>query len=329
MLNQIDRKTIIEIRKSLEYLYKKLPNYYLRVFIKGEKVRSSSIDFQPLLDTGLIEKSNNYFFSKYSIYPIKNCFILTDQFSNRNLDRVFPISDDESGFLARKLIVKENEIGIDIGTGSGIYAVVAAQKAKKIFAIDINLKVIEYVRFNALLNGVEDKVEFILGDTYDDLTNEKFDFIVSDPPVVPTPRNANFWLHSNGGPEGTNVLGKIFDGLASHIKKGTRLQMVSLSLENGASPTIINFINKHFRKLKYKIELTELYGGPLKNLDPLCKIFESERYFEEWKALFKKKEYNQLHYFYLFAKPSNKYSLRFHVAQIGNWKSRLKRLSPT
>lgn len=81
--------------------------------------------------------------------------------------------------LARRLSVNEGEIGLEIGTGSGICAICGAKKgAKRIVAADINMKVKNYFDFNTILNNVEDnvedKVEFILGDVYGDIGSEKF-----------------------------------------------------------------------------------------------------------------------------------------------------------
>lgn len=329
MLNSSDHNTISSTRNILTKLLRNHGPKFKALFLDEKPVSIKNNDLVPLLDLELITECDGRIRSNYRIYPVRNCFIITDQFSNRRLDRVFPISDDESGFLASKIIARENEVGLDMGTGSGIYAVVAAQKARKVFAVDINPQVRQYVLFNAALNGVYDKVEFVHGDVFENLNNLKFDFIVSDPPVVPVPKNASFWLHSNGGQDGSETLEKIFEGLSDHLGRGARLQMVLLSLENGDAPIIVKLIQRIFEKRKYKVDLTELYGKPLLHLESLFKLFKHERQVNEWRSLIQKKGYNRLHYFYLYGRPSSRYSILFHEARIGNWKARLERLSPT
>jgi len=63
-------------------------------------------------------------------------------------------------------IVKPGEIIVDMFAGIGYFSIILAKycKPKKIYAIDINPKAIEYLRKNIWLNEVEDKIEILQGD---------------------------------------------------------------------------------------------------------------------------------------------------------------------
>ena len=62
--------------------------------------------------------------------------------------------------------VKQGEVIVDMFAGLGFFTILLAKtKIKKIYAIDINHKAIEYLEKNIWLNNVEDKVEPILGDS--------------------------------------------------------------------------------------------------------------------------------------------------------------------
>lgn len=71
---------------------------------------------------------------------------------------------------------------LDLGTGSGVGAVFSARRGAKVTAIDINPEAVRCARMNALLNGVEDRVEVLHGDLFSPLTDERFDLILFNPP---------------------------------------------------------------------------------------------------------------------------------------------------
>ncbi|MEM3865885.1 MAG: methyltransferase [Candidatus Bathyarchaeia archaeon] len=95
-----------------------------------------------------------------------------------------------SKFLVKKLIVKRGDYVLDLGTGSGIQAIFAAEKARKVVAIDINPKSILCVKINAKLNNVENKIEARKGDLFTPVKNEKFNLIIFNMPYLPLkPKN--------------------------------------------------------------------------------------------------------------------------------------------
>ncbi len=60
--------------------------------------------------------------------------------------------------------IKNNEIVFDLFAGVGPYAIPAAKRAKKVIAIDTNPYAIKYLKENAELNKVEDKIKAYVGD---------------------------------------------------------------------------------------------------------------------------------------------------------------------
>ncbi len=95
-----------------------------------------------------------------------------------------------SKFLAKKLIVKKGDYVLDLGTGSGIQAVFAAEKARKVIAVDINSKSVLCAKINVKLNNFEDKIEVRKGDLFSPVNNEKFSLIIFNMPYLPlNPKN--------------------------------------------------------------------------------------------------------------------------------------------
>jgi predicted RNA methylase len=77
-------------------------------------------------------------------------------------------------------IVKSGHYVIDLGTGSGILAILAAKEGARVTAIDINLDSLRYARAAAELNGVTDKIEFVHSDFADYVPAEQADAVICE-----------------------------------------------------------------------------------------------------------------------------------------------------
>ena len=75
---------------------------------------------------------------------------------------------------------------LDLGTGSGIIAIALTKFITdcKIMSSDISQQALFIARKNARLNLVDEKIEFIASDLFENLPKTKFDIIVSNPPYV-------------------------------------------------------------------------------------------------------------------------------------------------
>ncbi|HVV51168.1 MAG TPA: methyltransferase [Polyangia bacterium] len=71
---------------------------------------------------------------------------------------------------------------LEVGTGTGFLALLAAQRAARTVGIDINPEAVRALRINALLNHLEDKVEARQGDLFAPVAGEQFDVIIFNPP---------------------------------------------------------------------------------------------------------------------------------------------------
>ncbi len=105
-----------------------------------------------------------------------------------NEDVLIPRQDTE--ILVEEVINIANKINaktiLDLCTGSGAIAVSLAKyiKESKITAIDISQNAIEISRKNAINNQVENQIKLIKSDLFQNITPQKFDIIVSNPPYI-------------------------------------------------------------------------------------------------------------------------------------------------
>jgi release factor glutamine methyltransferase len=70
---------------------------------------------------------------------------------------------------------------LDMGTGSGVNAILAARHAPEVLAVDINPYAVEAARANAARNGVADRISADLSDIFTNVAG-RFDLIIFDPP---------------------------------------------------------------------------------------------------------------------------------------------------
>ncbi|MBD3407629.1 MAG: methyltransferase domain-containing protein [Candidatus Lokiarchaeota archaeon] len=78
-------------------------------------------------------------------------------------------------------VVTRNSFCIDVGTGSGILAILAAKKgARKVTAIDINAESLEYAKKSAERNNVADRIDFVNSHFDDFIPAEKADVVMCE-----------------------------------------------------------------------------------------------------------------------------------------------------
>lgn len=77
--------------------------------------------------------------------------------------------------------VRESDMVLDMGTGSGLQAILAALKADRVLALDINPEAVRCARRNVAINGLAHRVKVIRSDLFQKVQG-RFDLILFDPP---------------------------------------------------------------------------------------------------------------------------------------------------
>jgi release factor glutamine methyltransferase len=124
---------------------------------------------------------------------------------------------------------------VDVGTGSGCLAIASLRQhaGARFVAIDISPSALEIAERNARALDVAHRIEFRLGDLLEPVADlEPFDVIVSNPPYIPTreierlePGVRDYEPHIalDGGPNGLNVVSRLVEQSARHLKPGGHL----------------------------------------------------------------------------------------------------------
>ena len=71
---------------------------------------------------------------------------------------------------------------LDIGTGSGVHAVIAATRGCRVTAVDIEPRPVACAKANAALNGVEESLRVFQGDLFGPVESETFDVVLASLP---------------------------------------------------------------------------------------------------------------------------------------------------
>jgi methylase of polypeptide subunit release factors len=106
------------------------------------------------------------------------------------------------------------ERALDVGTGSGAQALLAAPHAAHVIATDVNPRALAYTQLNAALNGLTN-VETRAGSLFEPVRGEPFDLITCNAPYVISPERR--WAYRDAGHEGDGVSELIVAEAAAHL----------------------------------------------------------------------------------------------------------------
>jgi release factor glutamine methyltransferase len=166
------------------------------------------------------------------VYPKKIYFEGHVFFVNEN---VYEPAED-TFLIAEKMKISEDDIVLDMGTGCGILAVLAAKKAKSVLAVDISPYAIKCASNNAIINRVNERIEFRQGDLFTPIDlNESFSIILFNSPYLPSdPNEGKRWIEKAwaGGPKGRRIIDKFIVDAPDFLMAGGRIQLIQSSLSD-------------------------------------------------------------------------------------------------
>ncbi len=129
--------------------------------------------------------------------------------------------------IAKKINAKKI---LDLCTGSGAIAVSLAKYLENVqlTALDISGKALDIAISNAKNNHVQDKITFVESNLFEDLAEEKYDIIVSNPPYIKRKEIENLdkevrrepKIALDGGEDGLDFYKKIIDKGYEYLKYG-------------------------------------------------------------------------------------------------------------
>ncbi|MBP1356994.1 MAG: methyltransferase [Sulfolobus sp.] len=127
-------------------------------------------------------------------------------------DQVYEPSDD-SKLILDILNIGKNEVGIDVGTGTGILGLHALSLgASRIIFIDINPFAVEATNCTLKINHKENYADIINCDLLTCVRSRKIDFVIFNPPYLPFEEYESWIGYSwSGGKSGVDVILRFLD----------------------------------------------------------------------------------------------------------------------
>jgi SAM-dependent methyltransferase len=142
-----------------------------------------------LADSGLCDVDGTLARATAKLLPHGDYYIASDLGQAAGTEIPFdhvPGVQAPSVTLAKLAVRLDVDAALDLGTGSGLQALLAAKHCRRVVATDINQRALAFAAFNAELNGVRN-IEFRHGWGFEPVAGEQFDLIVSNPPYVISP----------------------------------------------------------------------------------------------------------------------------------------------
>jgi methylase of polypeptide subunit release factors len=112
---------------------------------------------------------------------------------------------------------------LDLGTGSGFHAFLAAAHAQHVWAADISARAVSFARMGAALSGLSN-VECVEGDRFEPVRGLRFDLIVGNLPFVIAPSSR--YLYRDGGMRMDAFAESVLRAAPEHLEEGGWCQVI-------------------------------------------------------------------------------------------------------
>lgn len=140
-----------------------------------------------LLVLGLVVADGGKLVPRSRIMPVERLLISFDGFSTADDPHGYVSTfSPTTAWLAALTPRRQVASAVDIGTGNGAHALLAARHSERVIATDLNSRALAYTNINAALNGL-DNIETRLGSLFEPVAGERFDLITCNAPFVVSP----------------------------------------------------------------------------------------------------------------------------------------------
>lgn len=172
-----------------------------------------------LLALGLATTDGDLLVPRARIVPTEDVLLTFDTFSQGEGDPDGWVASfsPTAYWLASITPRRHAKRALDIGTGNGVHALLAAAHSDHVIATDVNARALAFTDISAALNGI-DNVETRLGSLFDPVAGEEFDLITSNAPYVISPERK--WQYRDAGFHADNLSRSVVTGAAAHLAEG-------------------------------------------------------------------------------------------------------------
>jgi methylase of polypeptide subunit release factors len=197
----------------------------VRLFLIGETlpraVVAGALDAGAAVGLGLLEGADELA-ARFALDEWQGCYLAHDHDAQVESDHVTGISN-ATRTLAALTPRQHVRRALDVGTGCGSQALLAARHADQVVATDVTERALRVARLNLELNDVRN-VELREGSLFEPVAGERFDLIVSNPPFVVSPDTDV--IFRDAGLEGDEISRLVARGAAEQLEPGGHAAML-------------------------------------------------------------------------------------------------------
>ncbi|MGI8845003.1 MAG: methyltransferase [Thermoleophilaceae bacterium] len=202
-----------------------------RLFLFGEAVPAAEVaaavspaTLDGLDGEGWIRRDGDAVRALVRITPFEGVLVAHDPFGwEKSGDDVVPGLSSAAETLASLTPRREVQSALDVGTGSGLHALLAARHATRVVATDLSERALAYARLSAALSGITN-IEFRRGSFFEPVADEQFDLITCNPPFVISPESGLVYRDGHAGRD--DVSREAVMGAAAHLAPGGLAQLL-------------------------------------------------------------------------------------------------------
>lgn len=210
-------------------------NTLVRLFLLGDSMRRVDVTaalgdslVERLLHVGVLSRTADDLRAMARIAPYRDLLLASDRRPDAGgqpqPDHVLGIAPT-SDILARLTVRRHARNVLDLGTGCGVHALLAAPHADHTIATDLGDRALAFARLNARINGIE-TVECRRGAFFEPVADARFDLIVSNPPFAISPESR--YLYRDAGAGVGSVSEAVVRGAATHLEPdGFAISLIS------------------------------------------------------------------------------------------------------
>lgn len=173
-----------------------------------------------LAAAGLLDVARDRTRALVDLVPTEELLVASDRFEGGSFaedrDEVLGLTPPTRA-LASLTIRRPVASALDLGTGSGALAILAARHAQRVVGVDLNPRALAFAELNAALNGCVN-VEWRRGDWLAAVEGETFDLVVCNPPYLISP-DSTFAFRDNRLP-GDAFCEQLVRGVPAHLAPG-------------------------------------------------------------------------------------------------------------
>ena len=187
----------------------------------------AALPLERLADAGVLELEGDTVVGAVELVPVRHLLVASDPSQEHRMP-------DQADFvagptppttvLANLTVRRPVDAALDLGTGSGIQALLAAEHSGRVVATDLNERALRYAEFNAALNGI-DNVTFRSGSLFEPVQRETFDLIVANPPYLISPETD--YLFRDSGLPGDSFCEALVREVGGYLNEGGHAQLLA------------------------------------------------------------------------------------------------------